>query len=292
MRILDNFYAVRPVESIFHYTDSVGLYAILTTKNLRATHIQFLNDSSEFRHALALIVKRIGEAIVAARDDEIVEMLTVAKEGLENITPNTFVISFSEHRDVLSQWRGYCPNGGYNIAFSPGSIVDLAERNHFAIVRCQYGAQAQSELVNALVQAAIDEYPSFRPAAHPDPNYRYTSHDIAVHFFASWLWNKTQRLASAIKNGAFEEEGEWRLIGGLKGSKRADDFRAKGALLVPYKNFDISLDGSLDEVVTGVTIGPTAHQSLARHSIETFQYTFLKDTRLEIVQSVAPYRTL
>jgi hypothetical protein len=36
-----------------------------------------------------------------------------------------YIASFSEHKDVLSQWRGYCGKGnGYSIGFMPPVLTD------------------------------------------------------------------------------------------------------------------------------------------------------------------------
>ena len=37
---------------------------------------------------------------------------TVMLRILDNLSKNLFVASFSEERDQLSQWRGYCKEGG------------------------------------------------------------------------------------------------------------------------------------------------------------------------------------
>jgi hypothetical protein len=293
MSILDAFYMERPTKGLYHYTDSTGLYAILSSKTMRASHIQFLNDSSEFCHASKMILNRIERAIDENHDERIARMLFSIKEAVETITPNTFVISFSENRDVLSQWRGYCPNGGYNIAFSPSAWEGLLEKNSYAMVRCQYQEADQKRLIDCLVESAITAFCSFNPPSPlHDPSYIYTEEHL-VHLFAGeWFWNKAQKLATAIKNREFEEEREWRVIGGLKKTKLADDVRTKGSLLVPYQNFSIALNNSLNHVVTGVTISPNLNANLAQFGVERFKYHCGVTEVWDVVQSKVPYRQL
>jgi hypothetical protein len=291
MRILDDFYDARPATPIYHYTDANGMLAILETKNLRGTHIQFLNDSSEFHHALEMIATSLTERIAQTDSRNTIQLLTTLARGLKIITPNTFVISFSEKRDLLSQWRGYCPNGGYNIEFSSDSLSQLANKNEYRFVRCEYDKLKQKYLVDALVEAAIEYYPSFVPDwGHTSP-VELNSQEKFDLFAAGWFWNKTQLLASAIKNDSFIEESEWRLIGGLKGKKIADGYRTKGCLIVPYKNFDLTLKQGLEEVVTGATISPMSNPLLAEHSLWRVWHASNRSV-FHIRPSTIPYRTL
>jgi hypothetical protein len=293
MNILKSFYALRPDTDLYHYTESAGFYGILSNKTMWATHIQFLNDSSEFHHALKMILNRINQAIDENSDGHIVKMLLAIKKLVGNIVPNTFIISFSENRDVLSQWRGYCPNGGYNIAFSPKAWDRLLEKNSYSIVKCQYEEDDQLILVNSLVESAIVAFPTFDPKPFiKNPYVTYTQEDMPRFFASFWFWNRTQKLATAIKNRAFKEEGEWRLIGGLKVAKIGHNTRMKGSLLVPYQNFSIDLDGSLNHVVTGVTIGPNPNADLAQFGVNAFRFQCGITTPLDVVQSQVPYRQL
>lgn len=293
MNILKQFYALRPDTDLYHYTESAGFHGILSNKTMWATHIQFLNDSSEFHHALKIILYRINQAISENRSEHIAKMLLAIKELVENIVPNTFIISFSENRDVLSQWRGYCPNGGYNIAFSPSAWNSLLEQNSYSIVKCQYEEEDQLALVNCLLESAIVAFPTFDPRPFfGNPYISYTQEDLPRLFASFWFWNRTQKLATAIKNRAFKEEGEWRLIGGLKVTKIQHHTRMKGSLLVPYQNFRIDLDNSLDNVVTGVTIGPNPNADLAQFGVNAFRHQCGITGPWNVVQSQVPYRQL
>jgi hypothetical protein len=292
MNILDHFYARRPNAELYHYTESAGFYGILSNKTIWATHIQFLNDSSEFHHALKMILDRINQAIQNNRDAHIHKMLLAVKELVENIIPNTFIISFSENRDVLSQWRGYCPNGGYNIAFSPNAWESLLEQNSYSIVKCQYEENNQLVLVDCLVESAMVAFTTFDPKPFiKNSSFNFTQEDLPRLFASFWFWNRTQKLATAIKNQAFKEEEEWRLIGGLK-MKTEHGTRTKGSLLVPYQNFSISLNNSLNQVVTGATIGPNPNANIAQFGVERFKYQCGITEPWDIVQSQIPYRQL
>jgi len=47
----------RPSVELFHYTTPAGLLGIASERKIWATHVQFLNDATELRHAVDLIVE-------------------------------------------------------------------------------------------------------------------------------------------------------------------------------------------------------------------------------------------
>jgi hypothetical protein len=106
-----------PEKSLCHYTSATGLIGILESKQLYATDVRFLNDSQELLYAVDLAKQYLTNQPLQSKDDErkafadFALKLLDTKDNLVVIlgTP-TFVASFSEENDLLSQWRGYCPN--------------------------------------------------------------------------------------------------------------------------------------------------------------------------------------
>src|SRR5271166_1261085 len=47
--------ALPPPSDLFHYTDATGLKGIVESGVLRATHVAFMNDASEYLHAVQLL---------------------------------------------------------------------------------------------------------------------------------------------------------------------------------------------------------------------------------------------
>jgi hypothetical protein len=126
----------------------------------------------------------------------------------------------------------------------------------------------------------------------PYPTGINTLAEKVISFLDLWLEIRAQQLASTMKDPSFSEEREWRLISGSPNLSKPTGYRVRGSLLVPYQVFDLRINGLLDNVVTGVTVGPTAHSDLALGSLSTFQSTVLKDTTLNLQTSIVPYRTL
>ena len=74
------------------------------------------------------------------------------KDNINKLLPSEnfsfFVCSFSEERDLLSQWRGYCKNGsGYSLGFALSSLQSCVKRAGFAIKPCVYDRQKQIDAI-------------------------------------------------------------------------------------------------------------------------------------------------
>jgi hypothetical protein len=101
-------------EKLWHYTSIQGFCGITSSKNIFATDIRFLNDSSEFIHARSITEQVIDEA--PEKDENgwplqknlrqiislIFEQGALSPDSLE-----IYTASFSAAEDQLGQWRGY-----------------------------------------------------------------------------------------------------------------------------------------------------------------------------------------
>lgn len=116
-------------KEVFHYTTAAGLYGIVSSKTLWASHIQFLNDTEEgvgfSRRVLPMILRSV---VKPGKLTEIVELLEIAQTTAQD----NYVTAFCATKDkwtaqngLLSQWRGYGLDGGYAIVFNAKGLVDL-----------------------------------------------------------------------------------------------------------------------------------------------------------------------
>src|SRR5262245_57640525 len=102
----------RPMpDTLYHYTDATGLKGIVESGALRATHIAFMNDASEYLHAVSLLVQNIREARARTLSPLQIKLLDgmeppVAGTRPEHVAPY-FVICFSAEENSLNQWRAY-----------------------------------------------------------------------------------------------------------------------------------------------------------------------------------------
>lgn len=282
MQSIESHYALFPAAPVFHYTSGEGLCGILEKRSLWATHIRFLNDAREFHHATELAKSELAKASTYAQKKVADKLL----ELLGSMSGTTWVASFSEEGDLLSQWRAYCPRGGYSMAFAPDALRSLAEANALAFAKCIYERKMQETMISELVAASYVAASEYTTELEPAP---LTEDDRLRHFAARWFFPRIQRLASLMKNPAFREEAEWRLIAGLYRPHITPDYRIRGAMVVPHRTLHFPEALSTDQVVTSVMIGPGLDYQQAEIGL-----FFLKQRasvpRLPVSQTAAPYR--
>lgn len=108
---------------LYHYTNHDSLYNIVESKLLRASHVYYMNDSSEIIYAVDQFIKLAKERIDQNTDDE--STLKFCEQLLEWVKrfrsdPHCiFSFSLSEKGNLLSQWRAYTRHGtGISIGFN------------------------------------------------------------------------------------------------------------------------------------------------------------------------------
>lgn len=174
--------------TLYHYTNSAVLASIIQSRKIRLSARWHLNDPCEGEDFENLL----KEYISAEHAGE--EKARMAMESLDNL--HFYVACFSEHGDLLSQWRAYAQDGeGVSIGF---------DREY--LFKC---LATQSEMVA-------------RPVEYADNLGDLNSNGEACTAFSTILThgetprdNVLQTLAKirwTIKRKAYQEEKEHRLI--------------------------------------------------------------------------------
>jgi hypothetical protein len=258
---------------LYHYTSLAGFKGIVESKKLWATTVHYLNDAREFLEAYmvmeAEILKRLS-AKPPAHHKAFLDQFLRDRRVLMDM--NLCVFSLAVHGDLLSQWRGYCPSGrGYSLGFDRQGLSELAERHQFRLERCIYNRREQEDAVSQILDAALDtiegvDAESITPAA-------------TLPLQSDFL-----RLAPRIKNTAFAEEDEWRLISVSQWDDVQMQFREGARMLIPHYAIPAN-PLPLREVI----VGPTPD---LRHAVESAQH-FLRKERIfcDVRPSKVPYRT-
>jgi hypothetical protein len=65
--------------------------------------------------------------------------------------PEVYVASFTEEGDLLSQWRGYCPKGGFSVGFASNLLSDVANKHDSFLLPCIYDFKIQKKLLEELL---------------------------------------------------------------------------------------------------------------------------------------------
>jgi len=135
-----------PDDLIYHYTDQSGLVGIIERREIWATNVSFLNDTSEVSHGVNYLGDHKGELLNALIESRALDsrfsksygavleyLISKAEERylLKDPREYLFVSSFFDSSalrrakgrrvdagDVLEQWRAYSKGGvGYSIGF-------------------------------------------------------------------------------------------------------------------------------------------------------------------------------
>ena len=175
------FDASRIPALLYHYTDFDGLLGILSSHSLRATFSETLNDGSEWVYG-----KEVLKSNSKAIPDSVRDALTPPSGIVMPPPTSMFVTCFCEEPNLLSMWRSYTIHGGgFSLGFegtklSSLQIDDLSVGSYAArLVKVYYGKILPDPLL-ALLEGG--------------------------QLYAEWV------LENMIKDDAFKEEREWRII--------------------------------------------------------------------------------
>lgn len=259
MGALDTFIREKPTGRLYHYTTAAGLIGIVQKGNLWASDYRHLNDRQEYRLGARLLQ---NEVLASGLDGK---QRVAFNRLVEQTQRGCYVVSFSESRDQLSQWRAYCPGGnGYSLGFgAQNPLFASATQHSLNLIRCQYSSDRQRELSKYLVQTFIEGMVSNKTwSTGKDTPSRIRA------FFERYQWGLAVALVvSAVKHPGFEEEKEWRLV-----SQYPDDalygvsFRPGRFGVTPF--FELPT-GTKDEpsIIDEIIIGPTSSKQATRAAL-------------------------
>ena len=219
----------------------------------------------------------------------------IAKEATPNLPYDVgfYSASLSAQGDLLSQWRAYCPNGGYALGFNAKELHRIAREQDFYLVKCMYDYRDKGKLASEIFQELKTELTSAFEAEPIELGWKKESDFLekAIRTFA--------RFSPFVKHKGFKEEEEWRLVDAktlFPQSSRESQvhYRTRGPMMVPYLELilkDEKLEPSpYDFSKLSVTVGPMQQQLEAKKSVEGFLRKELKvEPRVE--WSEIPYRT-
>ncbi|MBL7479997.1 DUF2971 domain-containing protein [Legionella bononiensis] len=258
---------------LYHYTNHDSLYKIVNTKTLRATHVYYMNDSSEIKHAIDLFIKIVNQR----KEQQNIQPLTL--QLLEQLTewvkyliynPHyIFSFSLSEHGNLLSQWRAYTHHGtGVSIGFDFSDLELYATKNNLLLIKCIYQSDEQERVLiealdNILIQFDMDKS-SINIAQGP----KGQEYHVYLCKFTAQLLNVFIR----IKNQSFHEECEWRLVSKYYESYKNKDiqFLSGKTTLIPYITFNIDSIRSDGYLFQQIFVGPSPNFELAFAAISSY----------------------
>jgi hypothetical protein len=324
-RLLERSGEQRPPGTLYHYTDSNGLLGIVKNRALWATHVQYLNDSSEFIYARDLmkeVVAKAAEGVPGSPRARLRHSILEDRDEIEDSDENEdnwfeeqFVTCFSERGDGLSQWRGYGKSiGGYSLGFPFEHLRDVQEainrnldghmfdysnpRVTAELFRCWYDKPVQKQLIEEVFERGV---------RHCEKRGEHLT-DAEVAALGRAMLRPISR---AYKDPAFADEREWRLVINIDRPSRGVsygfgaswepegeqprenkkdqvtvEFRGGEFTLIPYVAVPLTANGSF--CIAEVVVGPTPLPELARRA--AIHYLRSNVPGVKVSRSECPFR--
>ena len=168
--------------------------------------------------------------------DEIRLTLKAMEEWSGTAARRFYVASFSEQRDLLSQWRAYCPlGGGYSIGIPSTQLASMAAEQVFTLVPCVYEHKVKYKIATEWVDHFVARFSQRALNGAPIDETRKA---VAWEF-----WQHIAHYGTALKHHSFTEEAEWRVISGPTAEDHVQvDFRPTDTAVVPYFRFKLASD--------------------------------------------------
>lgn len=252
---------MEPPEYLYHYTTQRGLVGIIQSRSIWATSIHYMNDSMELQHAISLVK---SECYRRTNDSKPAQPVWAEiSKRIDTISSiYIYVFSLSEEGDQLSQWRGYCPNGGFSLAFLSTRLKNAAVSHNFSLVRCIYEYHEQQKVVSLLLDDCFS-----------DEEGHSTAPDQLDKSMSQFL-NRFLSMAPALKDRSFSEEKEWRLVSWpIPSTDKRVRVREGNSTLIPYYEMNLEDEaqtndkGHLALPFNKVIVGPTPNPKLAMDPI-------------------------
>lgn len=314
-------------EVLYHYTSQMGLKGILESRELWASDIRYLNDASEFTHALDLAKAALQQRSESGIPDQeralAIKLLDRTEREKELTSSSEFAASLTADGDLLSQWLSYCSGGGgYAIGFDREKLEANLEQQFFMIVPCEYDRDAQMSRIDRIIDLSMKSYREWivktdMIADADEPNLLVKMlaklGEVSIKGISGvTFWSDLAHLAPIFKHPSFRAEGEWRLLPasmerilkmGLEHMMEEKDFhyepkpvvprfREGRHSMVPYVPVSLIADGEERPPVVEIVIGPTRFPDLAKSALQQYIKTLGYDEDVSLKMTNATYRDM
>lgn len=219
-----------PPRPIYHYTSPNGFANIVTNCEIWATNAGYLNDAGELSYPTQLAQMVLRDLSNAERDSEMRLFIAGVARSVEEhaIYKAWYLASFSSRGNLLSQWRAYCPQGGYSLGFEPATLSQIIKRSRLLLGPVVYRESAQIAAIRKVVNDQLDVIREIRSKS-ADRAKAHLSRESQLSLALT-----LGEVLIFFKSSAFREEREWRvamldILG--EATKR---FRDRRGVLTPY----------------------------------------------------------
>ena len=239
---------------LYHYASLDAFKGIIENRLLWATHIAYMNDTSEQELMWELVRRRVDERLQVAKKRKRPRIAGWKRELDKREKTVLYVSCFSEDGgDRLSQWRGYSAGGGVCIGFRKSALEQFCAQqrsvsNVISLHKVRYISPDGDEWTNQQIDSLIDRSGS--------ESQREIFPDLVSH------------IGARLKHKAFAEENEWRLL--MQRAAGKLKHRIRGSLLTPY--IELELGDALAELLQTIIVGPSNHKEQTAKAIKGMLY--------------------
>jgi Protein of unknown function (DUF2971) len=233
-----------PPDIVYHYCGPDGLLGIVRSRQIWATSMRHLNDTSEQMYAaeqIRAVVKRIAwETSANPAALPAAALIDRAEEVI------SYVACFSEHDDLLSQWRAYAPpEGGFALGVRSSS---LSSGGDWFFGNCEYDCASHDQAVESILR----DHPKLLDPGESLERLTDANDPEVGRLIAAVL-----TLIPLRKHPGFREEAEWRVVRGpIEAERHPIEFRVSGGAVIPYQCISLAESGA-ELPIAEVVIGPS-----------------------------------
>lgn len=306
-------YGLIKPSDFYHYTDLNGFISIMQNQELWASHISFMNDTSEYLHGKKMFQDELSCRITNGTTQEKALLTEILKSldneyscGFSSISSrDVFSLSFSYSRNSLELWRGYGKRSGIAIGFdfsdfggnirllpteiyesllakckNPEYIVPDDHEMLFMPISVCYSDDEKKTLVNAIIDSVLQEY----------NRQIMNGSKIALIGALQSLSDLIFYFIPFFKHPGFIGENECRIISDsfhyISENPYKIHYRERGGVILPYiklKILDCNCRPLKSFPIREIIVGPGLRQ---QKTIESVKYFLEKNGFNDLVSKV------
>lgn len=186
-------------DMIYHYCSMDSFSKIIQSKELWINSYTKMNDSTEGTLIVTALNKYILDNLSSIHED--FDFYKNLLEFINEKSPHIYLSSFSQDRDLLSQWRAYADDGkgiaigfplnSFNVRIIENRLEDYCCYDQYYMYKVQY---TNYEEVNKIIESVLSKV--------KNKHDKVAISSVGMQFI---------RMRVVFKNDSFSQEDEWRL---------------------------------------------------------------------------------
>lgn len=254
--------------NFFYYTSTDTATKILTSGEIWATNVRFMNDSEEFTNGLS--------EISSLTNDNMIKECSKDLTSLDYI--KFYTISFCRREDALSQWFMYAKESGVSLEMD---FADYGKNATYQLGKNEFVESANQIIGNINLQEII--YCTSYSESMPEKKKKEAQNDIKKLLEKKCTDNKSRSVtlsgviesALLIKRYEFFQENEFRTIINVSNLPFDDNnfifYRIDDNVVKSYVKVKCCMAKKFTGwPITAITIGPGFNQDVVFDSMKLF----------------------